>query len=845
MNLPNKPNWLSQLSFKPSQLILIGLFGFFVSGVLLLALIALILTPTLPAIDNLTENHLKVPMRVYTEDSQLIAEFGEEKRIPVKKSEVPDLLVKAILAAEDDSFYTHQGVDFSGIARAALSNLRSHHSGEGGSTITMQVARNYFLSPEKTYTRKIKEILLAFKIERQLTKDQILELYLNKIFLGNRAYGFAAAAEVYYGKSLAQLNLAEMAMLAGLPKAPSSDNPISNPENATARRDYVLRRMLKLHYIDDIAFKEAQQSPVITTNHPLRYNVEGSYVAEMARQYVLQRYDQKAYTEGLNVYTTINAKDQQAANQALRDGLLTYDQRHGYRKPVGHEELHGKIDPEALDDVLKDYHQVADLIPAVVVKVDEKAINVYSQDGVTVAIGWAGLSWARPYIDENSVGPEPKKASDIVTEGDIVYIKHQGQEGWRLTQIPQVSGALVSLRPRDGAIVALTGGFDFYQSNYNRVMQAERQPGSNFKPFVYSAALEKGFTAASLISGAPIVVEDANLEEEWRPEDYSRKFFGLTRLRKALTLSLNLVSVRLLRAIGPGYAVEYVKRFGFDPNHLPRNLSLVLGTASVTPIQIVSAFAVFANGGYKVEPYFISRIEDTNHKILEQTNPLVACEPPCSGPADIGVAQVTVNQAAPNNGQGTSAAAASPTPAATPAQIRPAPRVISAENDFIMTSIMRDVITQGTGQAAMQLGRKDLAGKTGTTNDHRDAWFSGFNADMVTTAWVGFDQPAPLGNGEVGGRVALPIWMDYMRVALQGVPEKPLTVPAGIVTATINSDTGKITDASDPKAMSEYFMKDALPNQVNNSVGDNTPGSASPASPTSSSPPENAREGLF
>jgi len=800
--------------YTPFQLLLVGLFGLFVSGVMLMALAALLLTPTLPSIDHLAENHFKVPMRVYTQDDVLIAEFGEEKRIPVKINEVPDLLIKAVLAAEDESFYFHQGVDFTGIIRATWNNLRSGRTAEGASTITMQVARNYFLSPEKTFTRKFKEILLAFKIERELSKDQILELYLNKIFLGSRAYGFAAAAQLYYGKQLKELTLPEIAMLAGLPKAPSRDNPLTNPENAAARRNYVLNRMRKLKFIDETAFAEAQLTPILASRHPLKFNVDAPYIAEMVRQYMVQAYSEKTYADGFNVYTTINAKDQLAADKALHKGLLAYERRHGYRGPAGHENINSEADRGRLDDILKDYQAVGELLPAVVLKVEDKSAQVYSQNGNTLVIDWPGLAWAQAYIDENTLGPAPKKAADILHAGDVVYIENIKEDAWALAQAPLVAGALVSLRPSDGAILALSGGFDFYESSFNRIIQAERQPGSSFKPFVYSAALEKGFTAASLISGAPIVVEDANLEDEWRPEDYSRKFFGPTRLRKALTLSLNLVSVRLLRAIGPDFTIEYLTRFGFDPKQLPRNLSLALGTASVTPLQMTSAFAVFANGGYKVTPYFIARVEDGNHNVLEQARPAIVC-PQCPAVEAIHAANTNPEEKAAS---------------------QPAPRVIDPENVFIMTSMMKDVVTSGTGQLAMELGRKDIAGKTGTTNEHRDAWFSGFNADVVTTAWVGFDQPAPLGAGEVGGRAALPIWIDYMRSALQGIAEKPLIPPAGIVTATINRETGKLTESNDPEAMQEYFVEGTLPGQVN--AKDGTVTQEPPQ-------PENIREGLF
>ncbi len=836
---------IAYLPNKPWQLALIAAFGMFVAGVILLALVALLLTPTLPSVDTLNEDHLKVPMRVYTADGTLIAEFGEEKRIPVKFDQVPPMLIKAILAAEDDSFYYHQGVDFQGIARAAWSNFRSGRTAEGASTITMQVARNFFLSPEKTYTRKLKEVLLALKIERELTKDEILDLYMNKIYLGNRAYGFAAAAQVYFGKTLDQLTLPEMAMLAGLPKAPSRDNPFNNAGAALARRAYVLRRMLKLGFIDQASYDAALANPLPATRPTDHYSVQAPYVAEMVRQYMYQTYAENSYADGYNVYTTILAKDQEAANQALRRGLMVYDRRHGYRGPAGHEHIEANTDPDQFDEMLKDYPVVGPLVPAIVTRVDDQAAAAYTQDGTDITLGWPGLSWAKPYINDDATGAAPKVAADIVHVGDIIYVDPMDDGGWRLAEVPKAAGALVSLNPNDGAILALTGGFDFYQSSFNRATQAERQPGSNIKPFIYCAALDKGFTAASLVSGAPIVVEDASLEEEWRPENYDREFFGPTRLRKALELSLNLVSVRLLRAITPDYAVQYLARFGFDPATLPRNLSLALGTASVTPLQVATAFAVFANGGYRVEPHFIARIEDADHHILEQDNSPVVCDaqghtnaardadggapPGCHTPAPLAapVASTPVPPAP--------ATTAGAKPAYVPPPTRWATRVISADDAFIMTSMMRDVINAGTGQGALVLGRKDLAGKTGTTNDHRDAWFSGFNSDIVTTTWVGFDQPAPLGHGEVGGHAALPIWVDYMRTALAGDPESPLIPPAGIVTATINRDTGKVTSPSDPKAMQEYFVDGTVP-----AKGASLDGTA-PGEPA----PDSVREGLF
>ena len=822
------------------QLALIGIFGLFASGVVLLTLIALILTPTLPSLDDLSGAQLKVPMRVYTADGELIAEFGEEKRIPVKIEEVPDMLIKAVLAAEDRSFFYHHGVDFVGILRAAWHNLRTQSTGQGASTITMQVARNFFLSPEKTYTRKIKEVLLAFKIERELSKQQILELYFNKIFLGHRSYGFAAAAQIYYGKNLQQLTLPEMAMLAGLPKAPSRDNPLTNPENALERRNAILKQMLNLDFIDEAAYILAINSPLAAAKHSLQSDTAAPYVAELVRQYMIQTYDEKTYAGGFHVYTTLNAKHQQAAVKALRTGLLDYERRHGYRGAAGHVSIRGKPEAEYLDDALKDFRIVGGLLPGVVVKVEERIAQVYTQDGATVELGWGGLSWARRYIDENTLGNVPRNAADVVKPGDIIYLEavedpQQIQETgpWRLAQIPEVAGALVALRPSDGAVLALTGGFDFYQSSFNRVTQAERQPGSSIKPFIFSAALDKGFTAATTVSGAPIVMDGGDSpEEEWRPEDYSKKFYGPTRLRKALALSLNLVAVRLLRAIGVSYTVEYMERFGFDSAKIPRNLSLALGSASATPMQMVSAFAIFANGGYRITPYFIARVEDANHTILEQARPAVICRE-CVKPAlDM-----------PSN-----SAQAAPNPATAPAagpgmdRDKPvyAPSVLSPETSFLMASMMQDVIRTGTGRGALVLGRKDLAGKTGTTNDYRDAWFSGFNSEVVTTAWIGFDQPVSLGRAETGGRTALPVWIDFMRTALEGVPEKPLIPPETMVRITINSETGKPTTPDDPLAMEEYFVQGTeTPQPLPGLEGETAPEGVP------EKVPENVREKLF
>ena len=741
-------------------------------------------------------------------------------------------------------------MDFRGVLRAAIANLQSGGRSQGASTITMQVARNFFLSPEKRWTRKIKEALLAFKIEYALTKDEILELYFNKIFLGHRAYGFAAAAKIYYGKTLPELTLPEMAMLAGLPKAPSGNNPLRNPERALERRNYILGRMAKLEYISAEALKEAQAAPISASKHRFEYDVKAPYVAEMVRQYMYDTYAEKTYAGGFHVHTTIRADNQYAANQAVHDGLLAYDERHGYRGPLTSVEMPKELTKDFLDETLEDYRQTGGLMPSIILLIGERNAVAYTQDGYVVEINWDGLKWAKRYRDLNYQGRAPKKTSDVLRVGDVVYLEEMADIGWKLVQVPEVSGALISLNPKNGAILALTGGFDFQQSKFNRITQAERQPGSNIKPFLYSAALAKGYTAASTISGAPIVIEDKNLEGEWKPENYSGKFFGPTRLRLALTKSMNLVSVRLLRALGPRYAVDYLERFGFSREKLPANLSLALGSASFTPLEVVSAFGVFANSGYRIEPYLITRVEDAEGNILEKANPTVVC-PECPETETLyqdlidmkdGQQQVAKTEAAPvtvaakasdttpvepdANAQTERAPASEPV---EPVQIDPrfAPRVISKENAFIMTTIMRDVVKHGTARRALALKRDDLAGKTGTTNEFRDAWFSGFNNNVVTTAWVGFDQPSSLGRHESGAKAALPIWIDYMRVALKGAEETKLEQPENVIALMIDPETGNyvgpVPEETDPEANADNPGSEDNPVVIDTALEDENP----------------------
>jgi penicillin-binding protein 1A len=801
--------------------------------------------PKLPSIDSLREVQLQVPLKIYTKDEKLISEYGEKRRAPLDINQTPKNLINAVLAAEDDRFYEHHGVDPKGLLRAVAYLIRTGEKGPGGSTITMQVARNFFLSRERTYLRKLNEILLSFKIERELTKDEILELYLNKIYLGNRSYGFAAAAQVYYGKTLDEMTAAQIAMIAGLPKAPSAYNPIINPERALQRRNYVLTRMHELGTLGDEEYQVALNTPDDSELHGLRVEVDAPYVAEMVRAELYDRLGEDAYTLGYKVYTTVDARMQNAANNALRDSLLEYEERHGFRGPEGNVDLSQieENDESAYRAVLSDYRSVNKLWPALVVNVEDKAVKVYQSRHGYIKIEWDGLKWARPWNgDGKDPGDAPVKATDFLKTGDIIRIvktkESKGDEPdiWKLAQVPRVEGALVSLSAHDGSILALVGGFDFDKSKFNRVTQAERQPGSNIKPFNYSAALEKGYTAASLINDAPIVFDDPGLESTWRPENYSGKVYGPTRLRNALINSRNLVSIRLLRAIGIPYAIDYLQKFGFRRESLPRDLSLSLGSAAITPLELVTGYAVFANGGYKVEPYFIDRVETADGLVIMRANPLEVCErcesedgtPPAeqalltqtnlSGENLPGENTVPENTALlipvnedPNdpalrvNGE---------TQALSPVRQRAAKRIVPAQNIYIMNSILRDVIKLGTAKDALVLNRGDIAGKTGTTNDQQDAWFSGFNPDIVATAWVGFDEPQTLGNNEFGGRAALPMWIDYMEEALKGLPEPAIETPPGLVTVRIDPESGLLVGAGFPGAQFEIFRADTVPKSL-------------------------------
>jgi penicillin-binding protein 1A len=770
----------------------------------------LYLEPKLPSIETLKDVQLQVPLRIYSSDNLLIAEFGEKRREPLQYDEIPQQMIQAILAAEDDRFFQHPGVDYQGLLRAAINLLLTGKRKQGGSTITMQVARNFFLSSERTYTRKIKEIFLSFRIERLLNKQEILELYLNKIYLGHRAYGVGAAALVYYGRPVDKLGLAEIAMIAGLPKAPSAHNPITDPGHALIRRNYVLRRMFELNMINRAEYDQGRTAPISAKLHTTPSEIEAPYVAEMVRAEAVKRYGQDAYTSGYTITTSIDSQLQTAANQALRSAIQAYDKRHGYRGVSGYLELSEDLSEAEMIAFLQQQPSAADLPRALVTALQDQSAEVFTETGEWITLDWSALEWAQPYIDHDRKGEPPRTASDILKPGDQIYLYHEQPESadpfWRLAQIPEVSGALVAIAPDNGAIKSLVGGYDFYQSKFNRVIQAKRQPGSGFKAFIYSAALEAGFTPASIINDAPVVFEDNALEAAWRPENYSGKFFGPTRLRYALTHSRNLVSIRLLRKMGVNFAIQYASRFGFDTHDLPRDLSLALGSGAVSPLQMGTGYAVFANGGYYVPPHIIDSIHDNKGEPLYQANPVQVCDEALLAQQEE-AQQITLSLPIDET-QSTEVGTAADTSESIAAQAPPlrcAKRAISEQNEYLMHSMLRDVVQLGTARKARALGRADIAGKTGTTNDQRDAWFNGFNHQLVTIAWLGFDDVKPLGRGEVGGRAALPAWIDFMKVALNGIEEKLPEMPPGMVTMRIDVDTGEPVGAGNSNAIFEVF----------------------------------------
>ena len=898
-------SWL----FASGSIVLIAVVGY----------IFVVMVPRLPSIDHLEDAQYQVPLRVYDRNEILLAEFGEHRRIPVRFEKIPRYLIDAVVAVEDDQFWNHAGIDFYALLAAAYEVATTGRKTRGGSTITMQVARNFFLSPEQTYTRKFNEILLALKIESEFSKEKIMELYLNKIFLGHRAYGISAASQVYYDKPLRELTLAQAAMIAGLPKAPSKYNPISNPERALIRRNYILGRMRIHQYIEQDELDLALSEPITAELHKTRTTAEAQYVAELVRAQLFEHYGDAIYRAGLKVYTSIDSELQTAANQALRRALLNYYRRHGYRG------VEDRIEVAELGDFVLPVDAASTDEPAEIAEaadepfiddaaeIAEPAADPFERDlivdnqvgglrkGVVVAINEAepkaedagddeegdggsatvlisslervevpfrgGIDWAASFVDEDNRGPEPKQVGDVLAVGDVVWLENRDSV-WLLADVPRVEGALISIDPSDGGITAMVGGFDYFKNKFNRATQARRQPGSNFKPFIYSAALEKGFTAATIINDAPVVFDDDSLEATWRPENYSGKFYGPTRLREALVKSRNLVSIRILQSIGLRFATQYIQRFGFDRESLPYDLSLALGSGTFSPLQMARGYSVFANGGYLIEPYIIDRVEAGNGDLLYQHQPFLVCqgceeedlaalqaaeaeaaaaegtepevrlqeEEPVAEEQEVQEEQETPeeslaaefadsDEAADDSllaaeirlepvhlgaleGIGSSEA---PAPGEGP---RYAPRVISAQNAHIMRSMMREVVQRGTAVRAKALGRNDIAGKTGTTNDQIDAWFSGFNDQVVTTSWVGFDNQRSMGNRETGGRAALPMWIDFMRVALDGRPEDMLEEPRGLVTVRIDADTGDRAGIETRNSLFEVFRVENAPREI-------------------------------
>ncbi|PIE41468.1 MAG: peptidase [Gammaproteobacteria bacterium] len=814
------------------------------SGALIIFCSALLyLSPKLPSFEKILDIQLQIPLRVYTAEQQLIAEFGEKKRTPITFDQIPDKFVHAILAAEDSRFYSHHGVDVKGLTRAFIELATTGSIQTGGSTITMQVAKNYFLSREKTFLRKFNEILLALEMERELDKNKILELYVNKIYLGHRAYGIEAAANTYYGKSINDLTVAQLAMIAGLPKAPSAFNPITNPSRSQVRRDWILSRMLDLGYLSESEYQEAIKLPITAELKGAKSEVEAAYLAEMVRKHMYRQYGKAAYTKGFNVFTTLQKPLQSSANKAVIDGLVAYDQRHGFRGPEAHIEL---PEPEAtiqtlaeannnepatapLTDFqkslmvhLRSYRTIAGLIPGIVVNTSKDTASVLLKTRSLITIPLANSLWARTYYNVNERGAQPSSMADILKRGDIIRARQRPDQSWEMVQIPTAQSALVSLNPNNGAVLALVGGFDFQSSKFNRVLQGGRQAGSSFKPFIYSAALENGFTAATVINDAPVVFKDKSLESTWRPENSSGKFFGPTRLRQALYKSRNLVSIRVLREIGPYKAIKFAERMGFSKSDLPNNLSLALGSAAVKPWDLAAGYAVFANGGYKIEPWFIERIEDNEGKAIFEATPLTVCKmcETLNETADASAAEQTAQDMVDSNLLDEPQSLellleeklAQPGQTETPAiQLPAAQRVVDERIVYVTTSMLQDVIKRGTGTKARTLKRNDIAGKTGTTNDQKDAWFSGYNKDVVTTVWVGFDKPETLGRREYGGTVALPIWIDYMRTALADKPDERYPQPEGIVTVKIDPSTGKRAVAGQANAIFEIFREEYAP----------------------------------
>ena len=793
----------------------LGLF-FAILGIATLYITYKIMEKDLPSVESIREYKLQVPLRVYSKDGKLIRVFGSKRRSPAAIKDVPKNLIHAYIAGEDANFYNHYGVDPKGLFRAVWELITTGHKKTGGSTITMQLTRNVFLTLKQTYTRKLKEIFLAIKLEQTITKDEILELYLNKNFLGHRSYGIVAAADMYYGKKLNELTLAECAMLAAPPKAPSTINPITNPERALKRRNYILRRMLELNYISQEEHDQAVAEVDTARKHEPAIELNAPWIAEMVRAQMLEKYGDGIYTDGYVITTTIDSKLQQTAEVAVQKGLQVYDKRHGYRGAIKHFEIDTSSETsteESINTALKSIKSLpttAGLQAALVTFIEKNSMIVRLLDGQDAVIQFETSKWAAPYMTNKKVGNKPKSMNDISQLGDVVMVKRDESGEFVLAQIPRVQGALISLNPNNGGINALIGGFAFNLSKFNRVTQAKRQPGSGFKPLLYSAAIDAGLTASTLINDAPIVFDDKKLEDTWRPQNANMKFLGPIRLREGIVHSKNLVSIRVLERIGIDKGRNHMLKFGFNPEDIPRDLSISLGTPNITPLEMSRAFSVFANGGYLIKPYLIETITNQNGAILFQHPKVVLCDDCQQQLAEETKDQISIE----GNDENKDAESVLNSSALKdkPEIIYP-PRVISAANQFIIESFMKDVIKRGTGYKAMVLKRHDLAGKTGTTNDQRDAWFNGYQRNIVTHAWVGFDTPEEMGRGEYGGKVALPIWIDFMRVALEGVPEYQRPIPPGIIVAKINPNTGKLAAPGKSNTKTEYFLVGHLPEE--------------------------------
>jgi penicillin-binding protein 1A len=776
--------------------------------------------PSLPAAQTIRDIPLQIPLRVFSRDGHLIEEIGQRRRILVTFDDVPEHVINAFIAAEDQRFFVHPGIDYRGILRALSQLVMTGDIASGGSTLTQQLARSYFLSLEQTAARKFKEAALAVRIEQEFTKEQIMELFLNKLFFGQRAYGVAAAAQVFFNKPLSAINVPEAATLAGVLPAPTRYNPVRSPLNATMRRGYVLGRMRDLRFIDETEYTAASDFPMESRLHGARVELNAPYVAEMVRREMLSRYGDETYTAGYQVVTSLDSKMQRAGNFAVRNGLLEFTRRRGYRGPITTVELPPQLPgmtfeewPPELLEVLDRYAPGGLSVALVTALNDTNGADIVFRDGTTASIPWNGISWAKAFIDRETTGPAPETAAEVLTPGDVIYVMPTTAGFWALAQVPEAQGALVSVDPTDGAVTSLVGGFDFGLTKFNRATQAFRQPGSSFKPFIYSAALEHGNTPATVVLDAPVVITSSELEAVWRPINYSGRFYGPTRMREALVRSMNLVSVRLLLfETGIGNAVRHITKFGFGDAALPHNGSLALGAGNASPLDMAQGYATIANGGFAVKPYVIDAIFGPNGETLYRASPSVVCLPCVAEPVDdFGIEpgeEMTLDEMV------NIALSYRPDASVDPelfARVNAAPRAISPQNAFLVQDMMRDVIRRGTGRRAMQLGRRDLSGKTGTSNDRRDAWFGGFNGDLASVVWVGYDDDLPLGPGEEGSRTALPIWIEFTRYALAGVPEHQMPMPEGIVSVLIAKQTGCPARAGQPDVIFEVFREGHVP----------------------------------